>query len=154
MIKSVAEGLLKAVAGQAGITGFELDESGCCALSFDGIVVNFEADEDSLKLFLYADVGEAPAGLPEALYRRLLEANLLWRGTGGATLSLDTAAQRFVLAHGLPVDHTSEADFLATVETFVNIVEAWRKRIAEAAHEAPAAGNLEGSGPKHTHVFV
>jgi len=142
MSVSFADSLLKVLAQQVGIPELALDESSCCVLAFDEVVINFEADASSQRLFLYADVGDAPEGLPESLYRELLEANLMWGGTGGATLSLDGSARRFMLAHGVPVGRTSDVDFLATVETFVDIVECWRTRIAESAQvqgETPQA---------------
>lgn len=128
---SVADHLLTALGRQVGITDLRLDDTGCCALSFDATVVNFEADEETQRLFLYADVGDAPEHLTEALYRDLLAANLLWRGTGGATLSLDERRRRFVLAHAVPVERISDADFVETVERFADIAETWARRIAE-----------------------
>ena len=126
-----ADHLLAALGRQVGIAQLGLDDAGCCALSFDTTVVNFELDEETHRLFLYADVGDAPRQLGEALYRDLLAANLLWRGTGGATLSLDEGRRRFVLAHAIPVERISEADFVETVERFVDIAETWGRRIDE-----------------------
>lgn len=126
-----ADHLLAALGRLVGIPQLGLDDAGCCALSFDTTVVNFEADEEAHRLFLYADVGDAPERLSEALYRDLLAANLLWRGTGGATLSLDERRRRFVLAHAVPVERISEADFVETVERFADIAETWAKRVAD-----------------------
>lgn len=131
MGRSAADRLLAALGLQVGITDLGLDDAGCCVLSFDSTVVNFEADEETHRLFLYADVGDAPLHLTEALYRDLLAANLLWRGTGGATLSLDDTRRRFVLAHAVPVDRISDADFVETVERFADIAETWARRVAE-----------------------
>ncbi|HMR30297.1 MAG TPA: type III secretion system chaperone [Geminicoccaceae bacterium] len=131
-----AERLLAAVGQQIGIAELALDDAGCCALSFDDVVVNFEADAESERLFLYAEVGDAPEGLAEALYRDILAANLLWQGTGGATLSLDAAGRRFVLGHAVPVGRIGEVDFVTTVERFVDIAETWRRRIAETGPQS------------------
>lgn len=131
MGRSTADRLMAALGLQVGITDLGLDDADCCTLSFDATVVNFEADAETHRLFLYVDVGDAPEHLPEALYRDLLAANLLWRGTGGATLSLDEARRRFVLAHAVPVERISEVDFVETVERFADIAESWTRRVAE-----------------------
>jgi hypothetical protein len=149
-----ADRLLAALGREVGIPELELDAAGCCVLSFDEIVVNLEADGESHRLFIYADLGEAPDGLPEALYRQILEANLLWKGTGGATLSLDGQARRFVVAHGMPADRISEADFLTTIERFVDIAENWRQRIATAGAQAGAALEPLPSGSIHPGMLV
>ena len=54
---------LAALGLQVGITDLGLDDAGCCVLSFDSTVVNFEADEETHRLFLYADVGTPKAGV-------------------------------------------------------------------------------------------
>lgn len=141
MGQNEAAGLLAALGQQVGIAGLALDEAGCCVLAFDDVVLHFEADEQSGRLFLYAGLGDAPDRLAEAFYRELLAANLMWQGTGGATLSLDPDGRRFVLGHAVPVDRITEVDFVATVERFVDIAETWRRRIAEAGSQP--AGPIE-----------
>ncbi len=146
MGQNEAAGLLAALGRQVGIAELALDEAGCCVLAFDDVVLHLEADEQSGRLFLYADLGDAPDGLGEAFHRELLAANLMWQGTGGATLSLDPAGRRFVLGHAVPVDRIGEVDFVATVERFVDIAEIWQRRIADAGSqpaepvEPPPAG--------------
>ena len=153
MSDGFGNGLLKGLAHQVGIAGLEFDENGRCVLAFDEIVVSFEADPESHQLFLSASVGEAPHGLPEELYRQVLEANLLWHGTGGATLSLDDRSRRFMLVHAVPVDRVSEVQFVEIVGTFVDIAETWRTRIAEA-HHAPSADAAMVTDPGKATLFV
>ncbi|HVJ68934.1 MAG TPA: type III secretion system chaperone [Caulifigura sp.] len=154
MPESPANGLLAALAQQVGLPALHLDESDCCAVAFDEVVVNFEFDPSCGQLFLYSDLGDAHEGLPEALYRRLLAANLLWKGTGQATLSLDDQAQRFVLAHALPAARMSNVDFVETVESFVNIAEEWRGNIAEGKQPETESAEHSPIDPASANLFV
>ncbi len=154
MAEGLAEGLLAALAQQVGLPELHFDAEGCCAVAFDEIVLNFELDPPGEQLFLYADLGAAPEGLPETLYRRLLAANLLGKGTGRATLSLDDQAQRFLLTHAVPVARLSNIDFVETVENFVNIAEHWRLKIADGSQPAPASSAPSAVDPASANLFV
>jgi Tir chaperone protein (CesT) family len=125
-------GLMRALGAEVGIPELTLDEAHCCALAFDSVVVNFELDESSEQLFLYASLGPMPAA-GSKVYEQLLEGNLLWQDTGGATLSLDRQGNRVMLHQDLPAERLSEADFKAAVEQFVNAAEAWTERVSEGA---------------------
>ena len=154
MADTLADGLLAALAQQVGLPELRFDDDGHCAVAFDEIVVNFELEPPSGQLFLYADVGPAPPGLPESLYRRLLAANLLWTGTGRATLSLDEQGQRFVLAHALPAARVSNIDFVEAVESFVNIAETWRGKIADGAQPGANSDESSSAAPANADLFV
>lgn len=74
---------------RVGVDGAELDYSGMAAFEIEqGIIVNFQAQSSPPALTLFAVVSSLPAGAPAGLLRDMLEANLLWGDTGGATLSL------------------------------------------------------------------
>ena len=130
-----AAGLMRALGEEIGIPGLALDDAGCCSLDFDGTVVNFELAAASRQLFLYANIGEISAAAGAGLYQRLLDANLLWKGTAGATLALDQSGNRVVMQQAVAVEHVSDADFKAMVEAYVAVAEEWAKRVEEAAAE-------------------
>ena len=69
--------------------GMRLENAGgACALDVDGVTVMLH-DADDL-VFLAAEIGPPPPedGL-ETLFRTVLKANWLYRGTGGATLAIN-----------------------------------------------------------------
>jgi Tir chaperone protein (CesT) family len=132
MLLQSCNDLMRALGADVGIPDLALDEAHCSTLAFDSVVVNFELDESSEQLFLYASLGPMPAA-GSRVYEQLLEGNLLWKDTGGATLSLDREGGRVILHQGLPAERLSEVDFKAAVEQFVNVAEAWTQRVSEGA---------------------
>jgi hypothetical protein len=132
MARRTANGLLHVLGQEVGIPRLGLDKTGCCALAFDEVVVNFELDEEAHQLFLYASLGSVPEEVPAAFYRELLDGNLFWKDTGGATLGLDREGQRVILHQTVAVGRISDTDFKALVERFVNVAEAWSRRLEEA----------------------
>ena len=57
MSREAADRLLGVLGATIGIPDLRLDEVGCCALAFDEVVVNLEADPDGRQRFLYVSVG-------------------------------------------------------------------------------------------------
>ena len=139
MSREAAVRLLGVLGATLGIPDLQLDEAGCCALAFDEVVVNLEADPEGRQLSLYASVGPVPASDSSELQKQLLDGNLFWKDTGGAILGLDREGGRVVVLQSLPAQRISDPEFAAAVEQFVNAAEARTRRIAEAAAEpAPA----------------
>jgi len=67
-----------------------------------------------------------PAGDP-VLLQALLQANHLWKGTNGATLSLYDGNQAMI---AMRVDSESAPGVDARYETFLSAAMAWRQRLA------------------------
>jgi hypothetical protein len=89
-----AEQLLNDIARTLGLPELALNDEGCARLLFDGqVAVNFENDPLAEKLHLYADLGELPLRGREALYRALLEANLLGAQTAGGFGSAEASGE-------------------------------------------------------------
>ena len=131
-LQESSNGLIRALGADVGIPDLALDEAHCCTLAFDSVVVTFELDESSDQLFLYASLGPIPAA-GSRVFEELLEGNLLWKDTGGATLSLDRQGDRVMLHQGVPAERLSEVAFNAAVERFVNVAEVWTQRVSEGA---------------------
>ena len=68
-----------------------LDTDGACAIDVDGLAVTINDLTEISSIALTGDLGEPPPENLEALYKALLEANHLFNGTAGATLSLDAS---------------------------------------------------------------
>ena len=134
------EKLLKDFGENVGIPGLALDDSGCCCLSFDDLLVNVEYNDQTRQFFLSAHIGDLPAEGREALYERLLSANYFFRDTQGATLAIDKPSNRVLLVFQAPASALDATIFSNTVRNFIQTTEQWRDRVARAASpELPSA---------------
>ena len=90
---------LNALAATLGLPALTLDAQGLRSIALDHQhVIHVQADPRTQDVVLYAVAGQLPPGAGMA--ETLLRANRFWRGTGGATLSLDDNA-RVILARRL-----------------------------------------------------
>ncbi len=93
------------------------------------VVIQELAELDSVALM--GQIGEPPPEGLEQLLSALLDANHLFAGTGGGTLSRDPETGAFHLCRMLPLAITDAEAFSAAMERFVNVMETWRKLIAD-----------------------
>lgn len=110
--------------------GVEVDElSGACGFDVDGqTVVLLDAGD---LLLMHADVGESsPEGL-ELLYRNILEANFLYHGTGGSTLSLNPGNGHVVLQKYNWMERLDADSLVEALGKFADTAIAWKKIINE-----------------------
>lgn len=141
--------LLIELADQLGTGPLQLDDDGATILVFDGIEVILAREADHLLVF--AKLGEAPDDNIEFV-EALLAANLFWRETGGATLSLEPHSRLILLATRLAVAEIESVDHLELqIETFALTVQAWQQTVnrlrdetghAEQDPQLPAYANL------------
>jgi hypothetical protein len=125
--------------------GVEPDEthSDLLMLDFeDDISVGLEpAEPDSLTL--YAHLGDLPVGAGDAA-EQLLAANLLWRDTEGATLSLEPYSRGVYLARSLGASQVSDVQALETaLSSFVQLVARWRPVLAGLCAPSGEAGSRD-----------
>ena len=119
----------------------KLDAEGVCSFSADETAITINHLEQLDVLVLSGDLGEAPPERLEALYQAMLEANHLFAGTGGATLSRDPESGHFAICRALPCSALDAESCYAQVEQFVSTVEAWTKLVANfraAVSEVPS----------------
>lgn len=89
----------------------------------DQLVTCLSIDDDGFVVF--AKLGSAPENSP-AFLEELLSANLFWRDTEGATLSLDPETRGVFLARKIYLNDTDDtASLKAAVERFVDLQEVW-----------------------------
>ena len=122
--------------------GIETDADGVCAFEADGLAVSIHGLRDLDAVALIGDLGDPPPERLEGLYQAMLEANHLFGGTGGATISRDPATGRFALCRALPSASQTPDGFYAEVERFVSTMETWSKFIADF-RRAPSSGDEE-----------
>jgi hypothetical protein len=131
-----AGALIRALGRAVGIDALCFDDGGTCTLSMDETVLALELDEGEDRLVLHAGLGSLRAEGQAELFARLLEGNLFWKATHGATLTLDHREDRALLMRVIPLN-SPPAGFPGLVERFVDAAEAWREVIATAFGAVP-----------------
>ena len=145
---STADQLLLDLGQTAGLPQpLRFDAQGCARLVFDTrLAIDFERDDDAGVLQVYSVLGPLPAEGREALYQRLLEANLFGSATAGATLAVDGQTREVVLCRTVDVQETGGPAFVRLVERFVAAAEDWKKLLLSGASAGPSASPA-GAGP-------
>lgn len=120
------------------------DAGGACALEIDGRTVVLQLADVDLVL-VRADLGNLPPDRRNALAMVALEANFLYRGTGGATLAVNPAnghfhIQKYNWLERLDVDKTIDM-----LTRFADTVATWER----LASEIPT--NVETMRPELIH---
>ena len=131
--------IIKALGERVGI-GFDPGSDGSCAFEADGLLVTISDLREIDSIALVGDLGEPPPERLDALYKTLLEANHLFGGTVGATVSCDPETGRLALCRVLPCRMLDGDSFYAEAERFVSTLENWAKIIREF-RAAPPVGD-------------
>lgn len=127
--------VFQAFGERLGTDGFALDAEDSCTLRFgEGLEVTMQVDVEDDGFVLSAALGVAPPSVE--LLETLLEANLFWSGTAGATLAMDPSS-RSVFLHERSRASTLSADELQSMlERFVNSAEDWSERLSSGDDRA------------------
>jgi len=127
--------------GLIGLPKLALDGGGRCSLLIgDTQTLEFMFDAGRDALVVYADLGGIEPHRAKELYPLFLEANLLWGGTSGATLSVsDDAPPRTILAQPFAWRESSAESLHEIVEEFLKTTNLWREVIQDLPVESPAA---------------
>jgi hypothetical protein len=135
-----ADELLQALGLLMGLPKLRFDSNGCARLSIDGApALNFERSEAG-GIHMYSVLSPLPPDGREALYTRLLKANLFGTATKGATLAVDVAHNEVVICRTFPTELATAASFHAMVEGFVDAADEWEGRLAGAQADAEPRG--------------
>ena len=128
-----------------GKIGVELTPTdGAVALAVDDMSVLIQELPELDAVVLLGEIGEPPPEGLERLLTAMLDANHLFAGTGGGTLSRDPESGKFHLCRWESLALADGESFAAVVEKFVNVLETWRKLVAD--YRPPAADVAEGAG--------
>lgn len=136
------EELIAAFGAKIGVALVADNES--CVVGVDDMTVTFLHLDEVDKISIYGEIGETPQNGIEELLSTMLEANHLFAGTAGATLSRDKKTGRFCLCRVEPLALLDADSFASVMESFVNILAVWRSIVAnyrpdESGAAAPAA---------------
>ena len=116
-------------------------EDGAAAFEADGMTVAVVDLPELGSVAIAGDIGEPPPERLEALYRTMLEAQHLFRGTFGATISLDPETGRFALNKAIALATVDADSFAGEVERFVNTLETFAKIVREFRAVPPEAAS-------------
>ncbi len=130
-------------------------ENDTCAVSLsakegDHVTILLQGQDERGMMLTCADLGEPPPEGREALYQSLLEANDLYGGTAGATLSLDSRTGRVRIQRIDALDALADVGFARAFIAFADTAAAWKRLIADfrtVAKDVPGTespSNLDG----------
>jgi len=130
--------------------GLELapDADGSCVLGVDDCMsVTIQSLEEMSRVAVWAKIGDPPPQGLERLLSAMLEANHLFQGTGGATISRDGEGT-FFLCQLFQMNGLDDEAFFTALERFVNTLEAWQKMLEDYRPDiaAPAEGEALPQG--------
>jgi hypothetical protein len=119
--KTRLDALLADFGVRTGSTGLATDENGIATLSVDGrLQVSMLVDPGLDKLIVWIVLGQLPRDNTEAALRGLLEANLFWQHTEGATIGLMPEGGEVVLAIREPMASLDGGVLVALVNALVD----------------------------------
>ena len=78
------------------------EEDNTCTLQFnEALIIYLTFDEEKQELILHSLLGHLPDEDCAKMVEQLLEANLFWAGTRGATISLERESRQVILAKAI-----------------------------------------------------
>ena len=122
--------LIEGFATKFGVKGLTVKD-GITAVSFDGMKVEIVHNEVDGSVLFYGVIGQGPTDDIPKYNAFLLQANFLFQGTGGATLSQNPRTKEYVLVRSFPLEHLDTDAFIVALEAFVNGLERWRRVLAD-----------------------
>lgn len=118
-----------------------LAESGVFVIDGVDVYMDYRDAAFEASVVIYAELGTVGEDASPEMLRNLLEANLLWAGTGGATIGLHPDTRAAVLAYSMPFEGLTGTGVAAAMAQFAQVAAFWREAIA-----AGGGGGQGGSG--------
>lgn len=109
-----------------------LDDKSQCFLMFDEtMLVEMEFRTNEKTFSLKSNLGNINEAKVKKIYPKLLEANARWQETNGATLGLQQYSEKVLLTQNMPTESCDYHLFYKALESFVNTIEYWLKKLKE-----------------------
>lgn len=133
-----AETILESLGNVLGLAQLEFDnEDDTCMLLLDGkLEIAITLNEESNELIIHHQIGTLPESNRYDIVEQLLEANLFWAGTRGATISMERTSGVVIIAQAIGL-HDSNGTLLTGEDlgtVIVNLAEVathWAKLLSE-----------------------
>lgn len=127
--------LLQELGKSVGLPDLKPNDGGLCSLRFDDrVTIDLEANEETGALIFSAIIATLPPYQTEKIYPELLEANLLWVGTGGATLGVDPATLSVFMCYQEKLEGMEYLRFQDLLKGFSDVALFWNKRIVDGTN--------------------
>lgn len=125
--------LLETLGKNIGLSNLKADKAGLCSLRFGNtITIDLECNEERGALIISTLIGTLNSKTDkEKVYTELLEANLLWRGTGGATLGIDSTTKTVFMCYQEPMSLLNFNRFQELLKGFSDTAIFWNKHLSE-----------------------
>ena len=140
------EDLIDALSKRIGVE-LQVTDEGTCALAVDDMSVTVQNVPEAYGIGFFGKVGDPPPQGLAPLQTAMLDANHLFRGTGGATLSRDPETGAYYLCRTLDARNLDGDGFCDALEKFVNVLEAWCRLLADYRPEAEQKQDAEDEPP-------
>ena len=147
--------LLKDLGKSVGLPDLKPSDDGLCSLRFDDrVTIDLEANDETGALIFSSIVGTLMPYQTEKLYPELLEANLLWAGTGGATLGVDPATLSVFMCYQEKMGEMEFLRFQELLKGFSDTALFWNQRLSgnTAEGEKPPGSETAASTSAETPV--
>jgi len=126
--------LLQDLGKSVGLSELQASKEGLCSLRFDDrITVDMECSQDKGVLIFSSIVGALLPEQSKDFHPQLLEANLLWSGTGGATLGVDPVTQSVFLCYQEKMKDLKFLRFQELLKGFSNVALFWNQHLTPGA---------------------
>ena len=135
--------LLKELGENIGLSDLKPDKDALCSLRFDDkVTLDFECQESSGALIISSIIGTLLPHEAKAFYPILLEGNLLWGGTGGATLGVDPLTLTVFLCYQEKMEGMEFLHFQDLIKGFSDTALFWNQRLQDGP------GGSDAKAPK------
>ena len=140
-IPAAAQALAEGLGRSLGLDDLAFDpDDGTLTLELDdSTLVSVGVDRSGETLTLFAPLTADPLTEPDFV-RRALEANFLWRRTGGATLAIEPGSGQLVLQVRLALAGLQVPAFATALEGFAEQAAAWSAELAANGSRAATPG--------------
>ena len=116
-----------------GLPDLQADKEGLCSLRLDDrVTITMECNEASGVLVFSAVLGTLAPYQTKSFYPHLLEANLFWKETGGATLGVDPATLNVFLCQQEKFEEMPSEYFQEVLKKFSDTALSWNTRLSES----------------------
>ena len=124
--------LIKMFGEKIGVPCLESHPQRLCSLRFDDrVTIDLEYQEEKDVILISSLVGVLKPEQSRLFYDELLEANLLWGGTGSATIGVDPATLTVFLCYQEQLRVVSLEYFQQLLKKFSETSLFWNQRLAE-----------------------
>lgn len=129
-----------------------INDEGYYSFVLDGDqTIEIQYDFDSRMVILFCKLGQITSTNRNEVIKDILDANVLWRGTGGGTLGLDSSSGLITLSYQESADHMPYSRFEAILGLLISNAENWMHRIST---ESYAQENSEEQTPPSGSITV